>query len=465
MQLFLYNWLYKNKMIVEKNKEYIVDIIDNGFEGEGIAKINDFTIFIPGAIKGEKVKILIVKVLSSYAFGKILEILEKSKNRIEPDCKTYKRCGGCNLRHIKYQETLKQKQNAVQSLVDKTLKNKIKVKETVGMENPYYYRNKVQYPVGIDKNGKPQIGVFANRSHEIIPIEKCFIQNEKSEEIAKYIFDLWNENKYTIYNEETRKGLLRHIVIKTGIKTNQYMCILVVNGQGFDNEKEFASEIANKYKEITSIIVNSNMKNTNVILGQENRTIYGKEYIEDKLGEYIFKISPLSFYQVNPIQAEKLYNLGIEKANITKDDIVFDLYCGIGTISLFMSKYAKKVYGIEIVEEAIKAAKENAEINNVDNVEFIAGDVEKALSSIIYDRKIIPDIVMVDPPRRGLDNTSINNILKIKSKRLVYISCNPATLVRDLAKLEEVYEVKEIISVDMFPFTSHVECVAVLQLR
>lgn len=452
-------------MIVEKNKEYIVEIIDNGFEGEGIAKINDFTIFIPGAIKGEKVKILIVKVLSSYAFGKILEILEKSENRIESDCKTYKRCGGCNLRHIKYQETLKLKQNAVQSLVDKTLKNKIRVKETIGMENPYYYRNKVQYPVGIDKNGKPQIGVFANRSHEIIPIEKCFIQNEKSEEIAKYIFELWNENNYTIYNEETRKGLLRHIVIKTGIKTNQYMCILVVNGQGFDNEKEFASEIANKYKEITSIIVNSNMKNTNVILGLENRTIFGKGYIEDKLGEYIFKISPLSFYQVNPIQAEKLYNLGIEKANITKDDVVFDLYCGIGTISLFMSKYAKEVYGIEIVEEAIKAAKENAKINNVDNVEFIAGDVEKALSSIIYDRKIIPDIVMVDPPRRGLDNTSVNNILKIKSKRLVYISCNPATLVRDLAKLQEVYEVKEIIPVDMFPFTSHVECCSVLSLK
>lgn len=452
-------------MIVEKNKEYIVEIIDNGFEGEGIAKINDFTIFIPGAIKGEKVKILIVKVLSSYAFGKILEILEKSENRIEPDCKTYKRCGGCNLRHIKYQETLKLKQNAVQSLVDKTLKNKIKVKETVGMENPYYYRNKVQYPVGIDKNSKPQIGVFANRSHEIIPIEKCFIQNEKSEEIAKYIFELWNENDYTIYNEETRKGLLRHIVIKTGIKTNQYMCILVVNGQGFNNEKEFASKIVNKYKEITSIIVNSNMKNTNVILGLENRTIFGKEYIEDKLGEYIFKISPLSFYQVNPIQAEKLYNLGIEKAKITKEDIVFDLYCGIGTISLFMSKYAKKVYGIEIVEEAIKAAKENAKINSVDNVEFIAGDVEKVLSNIIYDRKIIPDIVMVDPPRRGLDNTSINNILSIKSKRLVYISCNPATLVRDLAKLEEMYEVEEIVPVDMFPFTSHVECVAVLQLK
>lgn len=452
-------------MIVGKNKEYIVEIIDNGFEGEGIAKINDFTIFIPGAIKGEKVKILIVKVLSSYAFGKILEILEKSENRIEPDCKTYKRCGGCNLRHIKYQETLKLKQNAVQSLVDKTLKNKIRVKETIGMENPYYYRNKVQYPIGIDKNGKPQIGVFANRSHEIIPIEKCFIQNEKSEEIAKYIFELWNENNYTIYNEETRKGLLRHIVIKTGIKTNQYMCILVVNGQGFDNEKEFVSKIANKYKEIRAIIVNSNMKNTNVILGLENRTIFGKGYIEDKLGEYIFKISPLSFYQVNPIQAEKLYNLGIEKAMITKDDIVFDLYCGIGTISLFMSKYAKKVYGIEIVEEAIKAAKENAEINSVDNVEFIAGDVEKVLSNIIYDRKIIPDIVMVDPPRRGLDNTSINNILSIKSKRLVYISCNPATLVRDLAKLEEMYEVEEIVPVDMFPFTSHVECCSVLYLK
>lgn len=455
--------------MVEKNKEYIVEIIDNGFEGEGIAKIDNFTIFVQGAIKGEKVKILIVKVLSSYAYGKIIEIINKAEERVEADCETYKRCGGCNLRHIKYEETLKIKQNAVQSLVNKTLKNKLKVEETLGMENPYHYRNKVQYPVGIDKNGNPQIGVFANRTHEIIPVKECLIQNKKSEEIAKYIFNLWNTNKLSIYNEKTGKGLLRHIVIKVGIKTNEYMAILVINAKKIEdenkNEIEIANEIANKFPEIKSIIINTNMKNTNVILGNENRVLYGKSYIEDILGDFTFRISPLSFYQVNPIQAEKLYNIGVKQAKISKNDIVFDLYCGIGTISLFMSKYAKKVYGVEIVEEAIESAKENAKINNVNNVEFTAGDVEKVLTEMIKRKRIVPDVVMVDPPRRGLDNTSIENILKIKPRKLVYISCNPATLVRDLAKLEDVYDVCSMKLVDMFPFTSHVEVCALLELK
>ena len=452
-------------MVVEKNKEYVVDIIDNGFEGEGIAKIDNFAIFIPGAIKGEKIKILIVKVLTSYAYGKIIEIIKKSEKRVEVDCETYKRCGGCNLRHIKYEETLKIKQNAVQSLVNKTLKNKVEVEETLGMEEPYHYRNKLQYPVGIDKKGEPQIGVFANRTHEIIPVKKCFIQNEKAEEIAKYIFKLWVERKLSIYNETIRKGLLRHITIKAGFKTNEYMCILVINGMQIENEKELIKNISAKFPEIKSIIINSNMENTNVILGKKNRTAYGTPYIKDILGDYTFNIYPLSFYQVNPVQAENLYKLAVEKAEISKNDTVFDLYCGIGTISLYMSKYAKKVYGIEIVEEAIKAAKENAIINNVKNAEFIAGDVEKLLTDMIEVKKIIPDIVMVDPPRKGLDNTSINNLLKIKPKRIVYISCNPATLVRDLAKLEEAYEVDGVKPVDMFPFTSHVECCSVLSLK
>ena len=437
--------------MVEKNNEYIVDIIDNGYEGEGIAKIDGFTIFIPGAIKGEKIKILIVKVLSSHAFGKILEIIEKSEDRVNSECTTYKRCGGCKLRHIKYEKTLKMKQNAVQSLLNKTLKNKIKVEETLGMENPYHYRNKAQYPVGINKEGKKVIGVFANRTHEIIPIEKCYIQNERTEQLAKFILEYINKNNISVYNEKTGKGLLRHIVTKIGIKTNQIMCILVVNGKVIPKEKE--------------LVKNINTKNTNVILGQENINIYGEGYIEDILGEYVFKISPLSFYQVNPIQAEKLYNIGVEAAKITKNDIIFDLYCGIGTISLFMAKYAKKVYGVEIVEQAIVDAKENAKINGIDNTEFIVGDTEKILDELINARKIVPDAIMVDPPRRGLDNTSIDNILKIKPSRLIYISCNPATLVRDLSKFEEVYDVRKIKPVDMFPFTSHVECVTMMQLK
>ena len=449
-------------MNIQKNQEYIVEIIDNGYEGEGIPKIDNFTIFIPGAIKGEKVKILIVKVLSSHAFGKILEIINKSEARQDADCLTYKRCGGCNLRHIKYEETLKMKQNAVQSLVNKTLKNKIQVQETVGMENPFHYRNKAQYPLGINKDGEPVIGVFANRTHEVIPMEKCLIQNPKSEEIAKFVLQFIKRNKISIYDEKTGKGLFRHIVIKVGIKTGQIMCILVVNGKSIPKESQLKDELVERFPRIKTIVKNINMKNTNVILGQENINIYGNGYIEDKLGEYTFKISPLSFYQVNPVQAEKLYNLGVEMAQISKEDTVFDLYCGIGTISLFMAKYAKKVYGIEIVKEAVDSANENVKLNGITNTEFYAGDVEVVLDELINNKGVKADIVMFDPPRKGLDKNSINNILKIKPKKIVYISCNPATLIRDLVDFEDIYEVKTIIPVDMFPFTSHVECVALM---
>lgn len=452
-------------MNVQKNQEYIVEIIDNGYEGEGIAKIDNFTIFIPGAIKGEKVKILIVKVLSSHAFGKVIEIINKSEFRQDSDCLTYKRCGGCNLRHIKYEQTLKIKQNSVQSLVNKTLKNKIEVQETVGMENPFHYRNKAQYPFGVNKDGEPVIGVFANRTHEVIPIDKCLIQNPQSEEIAKYILNFIKENKISIYNEKTRRGLFRHVVIKVGVQTGQIMCILVINGKDIPKEEQLKVELTTRFPQIKSIVKNINMKNTNVILGQKNINIFGNGYIEDKLGDYIFKISPLSFYQVNPIQVKKLYNIGVEMAQISKEDTVFDLYCGIGTISLFMSKYAKKVYGIEIIREAIDAANENAKINNVNNTEFYAGDVEIVLDDLIKNKGITADIVMFDPPRKGLDRNTINNILMIKPKKIVYISCNPATLIRDLALFEEQYEIKTIVPVDMFPWTSHVECVCVLNLK
>ena len=449
----------------EKNKEYVVDIVDNGFDGEGIAKVNDFTIFVKGALKGEKIKVLIVKVLSSYAFGKIIEIIEESSNRVIADCTTYKRCGGCSLRHIDYNETLKIKQNSVQSLVNKSLKDKVEVERTLGMQNPFHYRNKLQYPIGQNKNGEPVMGVFANRTHEIIPVDKCMIQNKTAETVAKEIFKFIKENNISIYNEKTNQGLIRHLIIKIGVKTNELMCILVINGKKLPKENKLVETITAKYKNIKSIVKNINTKNTNVILGQDNINMYGNGYIQDVLGKYIFNISPMSFYQVNPIQAEKLYNMGIERANLNKNDIVFDLYCGIGTISLFMAEHVKKVYGVEIVKEAIDMAKENAQINNVNNTEFISGDVEKVLDDLINNKKIVPNVVIVDPPRRGLDNTSINNILKIKPQRLVYISCNPATLVRDLAKLENNYNIKSIKPVDMFPYTSHVECVAVLNLK
>ena len=451
---------------MKKNEEYIVDIIDNGYEGEGIAKVDNFTIFIPGAIKGEKVKVVIVKVTSSFAYGKILEILEKSEERVNDiDCSTYKRCGGCNLRHINYAKTLEFKKNTVQNLVNKTLKEKIEVKDTIGMENPFNYRNKAQYPVGTDKEGNPVIGVFANRTHEVIEIKECMIQNKHSEEIAKYICEFAKKNNISVYNEQTRKGLLRHIVIKVGVKTNEIMCVLVLNGREVNNGNKLVKELIEKFPNIKTIVKNINMQNTNVILGKENINIYGEGYIYDKLGDYTFKISPLSFYQINPIQTEKLYNLALEKAELTGKEILFDLYCGIGTIGIFMADKAKEIYGIEIVEQSIEDAMENCKINNITNAKYYAGDTEQLLTELIEKQNIIPDVVVVDPPRKGLDKTTIENIKKIEAKKVIYISCNPATLVRDLTYLEEKYEIKEIQPVDMFPFTSHVESVAVLNLK
>ena len=456
-----------NQIPVKKNETYIVDIVDNGFGGEGIAKIDGFTIFIPNAIKGEKCKILIVKVLSSQAYGKLIQIIEASENRVEVDCSTYQRCGGCDLRHMTYENTLKLKKETVQSLVNKNLKNKITVESTIGMDNPYNYRNKAQYPVGLNKEGMPDIGVFAQRTHTIIPIESCKIQTEVSQRIAKTILNFIREKNISVYNEEKQTGLFRHIVVKVGKYTNQVMCILVVNEKKANNEIEhdIVKVLCAQYPEIKTIVKNINNENTNVILGKENINLYGDGYIEDKLGEYIFKISPMSFYQVNPVQAEILYNTAIEAASLSKDDVLFDLYCGIGTIGIFASKYVKQVYGIEIVPQAINDAVENARINNIKNAEFMIGDVEISFDELINKKKIVPTAIIVDPPRKGLDDKTIQNILKIKPEKLVYISCNPATMVRDLSKMEEIYNINRIQPVDMFPFTKHVECVAVLNLK
>lgn len=453
-----------NKSSVVKNEKYVVDIIDNGFEGEGIAKIDGLTVFVPGSIKGEKCEILIVKVLASHAYGKIVNIIKKSENRKESDCATYKRCGGCSLRHMTYEHTLKLKRQVVQNLVNKGLKEKVEVLETIGMENPYNYRNKAQYPVGLNSDGQPEVGVFAQRTHTIIPIQTCLIQTEISQKIAKTIIDFVKEKNIQVYNEENQKGLLRHIVIKVGKYTNQVMCILVVNDSKFDQEQELVKLLCEKYPEIKTIVKNINNKNTNVILGKENINLYGNGYIEDKLGEYTFKISPMSFYQVNPVQAEILYTTAINQANLDKNDILFDLYCGIGTIGIFASKYVNKVYGIEIVTQAIEDAKENAKINDVKNIEFICGDVEVAFDELINKEKIVPSAIIVDPPRKGLDNKTVENIAKIQPAKLVYISCNPATMVRDLAKLEEIYNIKTIQPVDMFPWTNGVESITILEV-
>ena len=445
---------------VKKNDELIVDIIDYGANGEGIAKINGYTIFVMGALKGEKCKIHILKALKTHAFAKVIQIIEKSSKRVEPDCSTFNKCGGCDLRHIAYSETLKIKQEKVQNLVNKMLKNKVKVNETVGMKNPTFYRNKAIYPVTQDK----KVGIFAKRSHNIIPINECKIQTKISQEISEYILDNWKDS---IYDEETGKGLLRNIMVREGFKTDEIMLVLVQNGEKNVFETNSKLKIENVIKEfpkIKTIVINVNTEKTNVVLSRKNIIVYGDGTITDRLGDYEFKISPNSFYQVNPIQTEKLYNLAIEGAKLKKDDILCDLYCGIGTIGIFASKYVKKVYGVEIVEEAIKDAKQNAEINNVDNIEFIQGDVEVAFNKML-DNGVKPSVVIVDPPRKGLDSKTDQNLCNLKLDRLVYVSCNPATLMRDLQVLEDVYKIDSITPVDNFCYSSHIECVAVLEIK
>lgn len=454
-----------NEIPVKKNEEYIVEIIDYGYEGEGIAKIDNFTIFVHGAMKGEKVRILIVKVNSSHAFGKIVEIIEQSKVRKQSDCNTYKRCGGCNLRHMEYNETLNLKKETVQNLVNKTLEQKVIVKDTIGMEKPFHYRNKAQYPVGYNKNNEIVTGVYAARTHEIIELESCAIQMPISQKIAKFIINFMKENQISAYNEKTKEGAIRHIVVKVGIHTNEVMCVIVTNEKNIPKGNELVKSLKQNFPEIKTIVKNINQKDTNVIMGKEKQVLFGEGYIQDKLGDFTFNISPLSFYQINPLQTEKLYNIAIKATNLNKKDVALDLYCGIGTIGTFASPYVKQVYGIEIIEQAIEDAKKNAKLNGIENMQFYCGDVEKILENVLEKEKTIPNVIFVDPPRKGLDKHTIENILKIKPERLVYISCNPATLVRDLKEFEEIYEIKELQPVDMFPFTSHVETISVLNLK
>lgn len=452
-----------------KNQIYEVEIIDNGYQGEGIAKIDNFPIFVQGAIKGEVVEIKILKVQKNFAYGKIERIVKSVKYREETECMQYSKCGGCTLRHVNYAYTLDIEKAIVENCLYKAFNRKFTVKNVIGMKEPMFYRNKLQYPIGLDKEQRPVMGVYSSRTHNIVPVSKCYIQNEKSNEIANDIFKFITENNISVYDEKTLKGTVRHIVIRIGVTTNEVLVTIVVNDNNFKMEKELVEFLTEKHDNIKSIVKNYNTKNTNVILGDTNEIIFGKGYIYDILGEYKFKISPLSFYQVNPVQTEILYNTAIDMAvrnlNEKQKNIALDLYCGIGTIGIFASKYFKKVYGIEIIKQAIEDAKENAKINNVDNIEFHAGDVERLLPEILGNIKERPNVVFVDPPRKGLDGNTVNLLNRLEAQQIVYISCNPATLARDLKVLSEKYDIQEIQPVDMFPYTSHVECVTVLYAK
>lgn len=455
--------------MVEKNKEYIFDIISQGYEGEGIAKIeNRYPIFIEGALKGEKVKVRIVKVNKNFAYGKLIEVLEASEERVNPACSIYKRCGGCKLQHASYKAQLEFKWDRVKDCVSKIGKlDPSIVKYPLGMEEPWRYRNKVQLPIGLI-NGEVKIGFFAPRSHDIIDMESCLIQDEIGDKVVKLTREWIEKFKIRPYNvdgEYDEKGIVRHIMIRRGFTTNEVMVVLVTNGEKLPHKEEFVDLMVKNIPGIKSVIQNINSKKTNVILGLESKTLWGEDTISDYIGDFRFNISPLSFFQVNPTQTEVLYGKALEYAELTGNEEVFDAYCGTGTITLFLSQKAKKVYGVEIIPQAIDNAWINAEENKVENVEFFVGESEVVIPDLI-NKGVKADVVVVDPPRKGCDKKLLDAITNIDAKKIVYVSCDPSTLGRDLAILEENgYKTLEVQPVDMFPNTAHVETVVSLRRK
>lgn len=455
--------------LIEKNKEYILDIVSQGYEGEGIAKINDtFPIFIEGALKGERVNVRIVKSKKNFAYGKLLEVIEPSLERCEAKCSIHKRCGGCKLQHSTYKEQLNFKFERVKDCITKIGKlDESIVQFPLGMDEPWRYRNKVQLPIGM-VNGELKIGFFAPRSHEIIDMETCLIQDEIADKVVGITRSWIKKNNIKPYNIDGKydeTGILRHIMIRRGFTTNEVMVVLVTNGSKLPNKDEFIRLITENIPGIKSIVQNINSKPTNVILGQECITLWGESTISDYIGEFKFNISPLSFFQVNPVQTEVLYNKALEYAGLTGDETVFDAYCGTGTITLFLSQKAKKVYGVEIIPQAIENANINAKENNVNNVEFFVGESEVVIPDLI-NKGIKADVVVVDPPRKGCDVKLLNAITNIDAKKIVYVSCDPSTLARDLAILEgNGYKTVRVQPVDMFPHTAHIETCVLLQRR
>jgi 23S rRNA (uracil1939-C5)-methyltransferase len=477
----------KTVIPVEKNKEYELIIAGLGYEGEGIGKINDFTIFVPGALIKEKVKVRIIKISKNFAFGKLVDIIEPSEYRESPVCGIYTRCGGCQLQHFSYEAQLSFKKNRVKDCIERigklAIKNKqyedlvyeaedrnedidkcyagIALHNVIGMKNPYRYRNKVQLPVG-EKNGEVSVGFYAKRSHEIIAMDGCSIQDETADKVIKLIKQWIKEYSIKTYNEEKHSGVLRHIMIRKAFKTEEVMVVIVTRSIELPYKNELISLIIKNIEGIKSIVQNINDKKTNVVLGQDSITIWGKNTISDYIGKFKFDISPLSFFQVNPIQTEVLYNKALEYADLKGNEIVFDAYCGTGTISLFLSQRAKKVYGVEIIAEAIENANINANQNNINNVEFIVGKSEEVIPELIK-KGIRADVVVVDPPRKGCEKILLEAIAQMSPKKIVYVSCDPGTLARDLSILDKLgYKTLEIQPVDMFPQTAHVETVVLM---
>ncbi|BGE82034.1 23S rRNA (uracil(1939)-C(5))-methyltransferase RlmD [Staphylococcus petrasii] len=440
-------------------------VVDLTHEGHGVVKFDRYPVFIPNALINEEIEFKIIKVKKNFAIGKLLEVKQASEDRVEPPCKYYWKCGGCQLQHMTYEAQLAMKKEQVVNLFHRKAQfNETLINDTIGMEDPWRYRNKSQLPIGKNKDNHTIMGYYRQRSHDIIDMDSCLIQDQQHQEIMNHVKQWLIDFNISIYNERTKKGLLRHLVIRTGHYTDEMMVIFVTNGSKFKQAQLLVEKLTNTFPNITSIKQNINDSHSNVIMGQQSITLYGKDKIIDSLSDITFKISDQSFYQINSSQTEKLYGKAIEYAQLNGQETVLDTYCGIGTIGLYMAPVAKHVYGVEVVPSAIKDAKQNATLNGFDNTTFVCGKAEEVIIEW-KQQGIKPDVVMVDPPRKGCDETFLQTLLALNPKRIVYISCNPSTQQRDAQILASSYDLKEITPVDMFPQTTHIETVALFERK
>ena len=453
---------------MEKNQEFTVSIEDISEDGAGIGKLDGYIWFIKDAVIGDVVRARAMKMKKNYGFARLMEILTSSEARVEPKCPVARQCGGCQLQAMSYEEQLKFKERKVKNhllRIGKFKEDEIHMLPIMGMEEPWRYRNKAQFPFGMDKNGNIVAGFYAGRTHDIIQCEDCLLGVEENKKILESIKEYMIENHVAPYEEETHQGLIRHALIRKGFKTGELMVCVIINGKKLPHSEKLVEKLC-RLDGMTSISYSINTDKTNVILGKELVNLYGPGYITDYIGDVKYRISPLSFYQVNPVQTEKLYGTALEYAGLTGGEVVWDLYCGIGTISLFLAQKAKKVYGVEIVPQAIDDARENAKLNGLDNVEFFVGKAEEVLPEQYEKNKVYADVIVVDPPRKGCDEQCLNTIVTMAPKRVVYVSCDSATLARDLKMLcEKGYEVEKVRCCDMFGWTTHVETVIALHRK
>lgn len=450
---------------MKKNDLIDIEITGMTHEGLGVGKSDGMVVFVQGAIDGEIVKAKVIKTTKTYAVARIEGWLQKSPFRQEPFCAVYKRCGGCSMQHMTYSKQLEFKHRVVTDNLERIGGFKdIQVKPVIGMEDPRYYRNKAQYPVGMGEKGAIA-GFYARRTHEIIATENCGIQDTASEALRNTVLEKMQEFGFSPYDEKTGKGLLRHIVTRVAFSTGDIMVILVVTTENIPGLDRMIQHILSKNPMVKSIILNINTRRDNVILGDRVITVHGSNTLIDTLGPFQFHISPLSFYQVNPIQTVVLYEKAVEFAGLTGTETVYDLYCGIGTISLFLSRQAKQVIGVEVVDEAVRAARRNADLNGIENTEFYTGLAEEVVP-ILYSQGKKADVVVVDPPRKGCDKKLLETMVQMQPKRIVYVSCNPSTLARDLKYLgENGYSIKAVQPVDMFPWSEHVETICLMSKK